>query len=355
MIHDLKRVHVEASGRCNARCPMCSRHTYMGYIQPKLVQFDLSPKIFYKFFTEDRTKNLDHVYFSGVYGDPCMNKQLPEFINWLQKWKKGNVSVDSNAGYRSPSWWEILGKMKPKINFAIDGLEDTNHIYRRNVVWKKVWENINAFQRAGGNGQWNFIVFKHNEHQIDEAKKVAESIGMDFRIKVTQKFKGHGNWSVMEDGKKLYDLFPPDNPKYRHSNVGNRLHLPKTDKSIDTYFTKDGPFGSLGRTNYSDIDNIKINCIVKEQQEVFLAYTGHLLPCCYLGTPYYDSPGNGQFLENIGLSEFDLNKLSVKKAMNNLKLVEETWSQNTVREGKLLTCIKVCGEKMQNRTGYANE
>ena len=41
--------------------------------------------------------------------------------------------------------------------------------------------------------------------------------------------------------------------------------------------------------------------------------------------------------------------------MNNLKLVEETWSQNTVREGKLLTCIKVCGEKMQNRTGYANE
>ena len=40
MIENLKRVHVEASGRCNARCPMCSRYTYMGYVQPKLVQFD---------------------------------------------------------------------------------------------------------------------------------------------------------------------------------------------------------------------------------------------------------------------------------------------------------------------------
>jgi len=349
MIENLKRVHVEASGRCNSRCPMCSRHTEMGFIQPELNQFDLSSEIFYKFFTKDRTNNLDHVYFSGVYGDPCMNKQLPEFINCLQKWIKGNVSVDSNAGYRSPSWWETLGKTRTRIHFAIDGLEDTNHIYRRNVVWRKVWENINAFQKAGGNGQWNFIVFKHNEHQVDEAKKVAKSIGMDFRVKVTQKFRGHKNFSVMEDGKKLYDLFPPDNSKYRHPNIGNKLQVPDDE---ETYFSKTGPYGTLGCTDYSKLDNIKINCIVKKQQEVFLAYTGHLLPCCYIGTPYYDSPGNGQFKEDIGLIKFDLNKLSVKKAMNNLKLVEETWNQKTIREGKLLTCVKVCGENTQNRTGY---
>jgi hypothetical protein len=163
----------------------------------------------------------------------------------------------------------------------------------------------------------------------------------------------------MEDGKKLYDLFPPDNPEYRHPNVGNKLHLPKKEHAKDHavpghshYFRKDGPYGTLGLTGYDELDNIKINCIVKEQQEVFLAFTGHLLPCCYIGTPYHDSPGNGQFLENIGLSKFDLNKLSVEEAMNNLKLVEETWNRKNIQEGKLLTCVKTCGEKMQNRTSY---
>tara|TARA_R110002051_G_scaffold132662_1_gene206258 strand:- start:555 stop:1649 length:1095 start_codon:yes stop_codon:yes gene_type:complete len=362
MINDLKRVHIEASGRCNARCPMCSRHTYMGYIQPELVQSDLSSKIFYKFFTEDRTKNLDRVYFSGVYGDPCLNKNLPEFVKWFQT-HRVDLSIDTNAGYRSRSWWEKLGNMKTRIHFAIDGLEDTNHIYRRNVVWKKVWENINVFQKAGGNGQWNFLVFKHNEHQVEEAKRIANSIGMDFRIKVTQKFRGHKNFSVMEDGKKLYDLFPSDIPEYRHPNIGDKLHLPKEEQARwegggpghSHYFRKDGPYGTLGltgSTGFGKLDSIKINCIVKEQQEVFLAFTGHLLPCCYIGTPHYDSPGNGQFLENIGISKFDLNKLSVEEAMNNLKLIEETWNRKNIQEGKLLTCAKTCGENMQNRTSY---
>ena len=43
------------TSRCNARCPMCSRHTYMGYIQPELDQYDLSENIFYKFFTEEKS------------------------------------------------------------------------------------------------------------------------------------------------------------------------------------------------------------------------------------------------------------------------------------------------------------
>jgi len=340
MIENLKRVHVEASGRCNARCPMCSRHTQMGYVQPELDQYDLSENIFYKFFTENRTKKLDIVYFSGVYGDPCMNKKLPEFINWLKKYKVKDVNVDTNAGYRSLSWWETLGKMKTRIHFAIDGLEDTNHIYRRNVEWKKVWENINAFQKAGGNGQWNFIVFKHNEHQIEEARTLAKNIGMDFRIKVTQKFRGHKNFSVMEDGKKLYDLLPPDNPKYRHSNVGDIEHIPKSD-----YF-------HFHLNNINEYDDIEIDCVIKKNKELFLAYTGHLFPCCYLGTPFHDSPGSEQFKNLIDNDTFNLNKVSVDEAIDNLKLVEKSWYKKSIQEGKLLTCAKTCGKTLNNRTNY---
>ena len=349
MIDDLKRVHVEASGRCNSRCPMCSRYTSMGFVNPQLNQYDLSLDNFFKFFTEKRTTNLETVYFSGVYGDPCMNKNLPRFVKWLKDCKVNDVSIDTNAGYRSTKWWIELGKMNTRVHFAIDGLEDTNEIYRRNVKWKKVWENINAFQDAGGRGQWNFIVFKHNEHQLEEAQDLANSLGMDFRIKITQKFRGHKNFSVMEDGKKLYDLFPPDNPKFRHSNVGEKEHLPKKDYF---YFNKKGTYGTLGLTDRSEYDSVEVDCIIKKRQELFLSYSGHIFPCCYIGTPFQDGPGSGQFRELIDLDLLDINKFSVEEVIKKLKVVEETWTKKSIADGKLLTCARTCGKTTNNRTTY---
>ena len=55
MVPDLKRVHIEASGRCNSKCPMCSRFTIDGYLQPGLKTMDLEDEMFFKFFTEKRS------------------------------------------------------------------------------------------------------------------------------------------------------------------------------------------------------------------------------------------------------------------------------------------------------------
>ena len=57
-----------------------------------------------------------------------------------------------------------------KVIFAIDGLEDTNHLYRVNTNFNKIMENAKAFINAGGIARWDFIAFAHNEHQIEEAK-----------------------------------------------------------------------------------------------------------------------------------------------------------------------------------------
>ena len=176
MIYNIKQVHIEGSGRCNSRCPMCSRHTADGYVQPDLDELDLHPDVFYKLFTPELCSNLNHVYFSGVYGDPCMNKALPDFVEHF-KTHDVDVAIDSNAGYRNTRWWARLGSMGTRVHFAIDGLEDTNHLYRRGVDWDKDRKNVKAFQEAGGNGAWTFIVFKHNEHQVKQAEILANSLG----------------------------------------------------------------------------------------------------------------------------------------------------------------------------------
>lgn len=339
MIDTVKRVHVEASGRCNSRCPMCSRFTSTGFLQPNLIEKDLDEKIFYKLFTSNFCKNLEHVYFSGVYGDPCLNEKLPDFINWLQQ-HNVDLSIDTNAGYRTKKWWEKLGKYKPRVHFAIDGLEDTNHLYRRGVKWKKVMDNVKAFQEAGGNGAWTFIVFKHNEHQVEEARKIAENMGMDFRLKITQKFKKFKFWNVLEDGKYLYKLHPPDINTYRHSNVGNEIHDPKND-----YFT-------FTLDKYNHLDNIEIDCEIKKKDELYLSFEGYLLPCCFLATLYHDSPGSFQFNKLFNKNDYNLHLLSVEQAKQNLMKISKSWQKNKIIEGKLLTCTYTCGKPFSNKTQY---
>jgi MoaA/NifB/PqqE/SkfB family radical SAM enzyme len=340
MIYNIKQVHIEGSGRCNSRCPMCSRHTADGYVQPDLDELDLHPDVFYKLFTPELCSNLNHVYFSGVYGDPCMNKALPDFVEHF-KTHDVDVAIDSNAGYRNTRWWARLGSMGTRVHFAIDGLEDTNHLYRRNVLWSKVEANVKAFQEAGGNGAWTFIVFKHNEHQVEQAKEIATSLGMDFRIKITQKFRGYKNWAVMEDGERLYDLEPPENPKYRHANVGDKNHLP-----VGSYFQY------KYKREWPDLDNNTIVCSAIEKNEVFLCHTGHLLPCCFLGTTAHDSAGPAQFKDLFDLDTVDLNKVSVKQALDAMVEIEKTFTAKSIAEGKLITCARTCGKNTRNKTEY---
>ncbi len=344
MFGTVNTVHVETTSRCNSRCPMCSRYTATGFLQPDLERTDLTPDVFFKLFSDKFSSQLKHVYFSGVYGDPCLNVNLIDFVQHLRKFDI-SVNVDSNAGMQSEEWWTRLAQTHAKVNFAIDGLEDTNHFYRRNVIWEKVWRNLNVFVEAGGRGSWTFIVFKHNQHQVEEARAVAEQLGLDFRIKVTQKFKGFRHWSVMENGHKLYELEPPSAPMYRHPNVGDNEHTPAGD-----YFE----FASL-TDMWPGLDDIEIECKAIKKRELYLSFSGHLLPCCFLGTLHHDSPGSVQFRKWFDLDSVDLNKTTVDAAVHNLNVIESSWRQKSIRDGKLLTCARTCGVSMRNVVEYVEQ
>ena len=58
------------------------------------------------------------------------------------------ITVHTNGGIRPPKWWSDLAKTYNNLSvvFSIDGLEDTNHIYRRKVVWGRVMENAQGLQ-----------------------------------------------------------------------------------------------------------------------------------------------------------------------------------------------------------------
>jgi MoaA/NifB/PqqE/SkfB family radical SAM enzyme len=337
-LHDIKIVHVEASSRCNSHCPMCSRYTADGLVQPDLIEQDLSPAIFYKLFTPEFTSQLDHVYFSGVYGDPCLNKDLPEFVNYLIDNGCSSVSIDTNGGYRGEEWWAKLAIPKVLINFALDGASDTSlEQYRVNVNYTKVLNNLKAYVAAGGNAQWNFIVFKHNEHELDLASQIAQELGVKFRVKVTQKFKQNKNFKVMVNGVYSHTLLPPENEKYRHPNIGNKEHVPQS-------------FFKFNVDNYSSLNKNQIVCKTQERKDVFLSASGMLFPCCYVGTYTHDSPGSYQFNLLYNKDDFSLSQYTVDEILNKFNDISAKW-KSTIAEGNLITCLHTCGNK-ENTTLY---
>lgn len=334
----VKIVHVEASSRCNSHCPMCSRYTADGYLQPGLSEQDLTADTFYKLFTPEFTQQLEHVYFSGVYGDPCLNKDLPEFVNYLMDNGCQSISIDTNGGYRSEDWWAKLARPGVLINFALDGASvDSLEKYRINVNYDKVIKNLKAFVTAGGHAQWNFIVFKHNEHEVETARAMAQDLGVQFRIKVTQKFRKHKEFKIMKQGQHVGTLEPPDDSKYRHPNLGQESHVPISVFKFDL-------------KKFSHLNSNTVSCKTVERKDIFLSASGLLLPCCYLGTYTHDSPGSYQFSLLHKLEKFDLKTNTVNDIINKFNDISSKWN-DTVEDGNLITCLTTCGN-VENTTLY---
>ena len=238
-VADIKRLHIEPTTVCQAECPMCSR-TILGYHNGTMENKELKFNQF-KTLVKPLISNLTKVLFCGSLGDPVACKDLRMMMLWmLQKNPHLTIGINTNGAIGSTDLWTniaYLTKDNPYsyVIFSLDGLEDTNDTYRKKVVWKKAMANATAYINAGGTAHWEMIVFKHNEHQIDEAKQLAEDMGFRvFRTKATSRF----------------------------------------DHNTDT--------GLEPPTNHSfEMKEKEFVCHVEEEKSVYLSAEGLWYPCCW--------------------------------------------------------------------------
>jgi len=185
---NVKIVHFEPTTNCNAACPQCLRTRTE--FEPNELSLD-DVKIL---FTPDVLLQLEKIYMCGNYGDPASARQTIEMYEYFKSVNPNLViGMNTNGGIRYPEWWaklaNIMSGEKDYVVFSVDGLEDTNHLYRRNVRWSKVIENAQAFINAGGKAHWDMLVFEHNKHQVDQAHLIAKQMGFKwFRAKVSRRF-----------------------------------------------------------------------------------------------------------------------------------------------------------------------
>jgi len=174
-IEAVKAINIEVSSKCNAGCPFCSRRQkvrpYAGQLIT-LADFKLLPA--------DLIQRLRRLTFGGNFGDLCCNPDVLEIAAYIRRLNPDIIlEGDTNGSYGDPAWWQALGASfhKGAMVFALDGLADTHRRHRRGTDFHKIIENMRAFVSGGGSAQWQFIVFRHNEHQLQAAEELARSIG----------------------------------------------------------------------------------------------------------------------------------------------------------------------------------
>jgi len=150
----------------------------------KLEAEDFSLENFKRAVNEE--SDIREIFWSNVYSDAIYSTTFIPILNHCNTLKHRPINrISSNGSGRRPIWWKTLASSlhdKDVFEFSIDGLEDTNHIYRVNSKWKTIVDGatalINELDAQGKQTQvsWRFIIFEHNYHQIVEIYKLAKEM-----------------------------------------------------------------------------------------------------------------------------------------------------------------------------------
>lgn len=358
----INEYQIEITSYCNAACPQCPRN-FNGYgINPYMPLVHLQQDVINQAFTTDLCKRLSQVFFCGSYGDPIMH---PNFLDILRDFRHKNPTlwlyIHTNGGVHDSAYWAEIAKIingYGQIDFGIDGLEDTLHLYRKNVKFARVITNAKAFIAAGGRAQWNFIVFKHNEHQVETVKQLGQELGFfNVLVRKTGRFFNHNTleeldqWPVCGPQNKIeYFLEPPTNIKYRNASMINLPSLKHQYTSMQGYF-----------------NTTPIMCDALNGRKVAINAEGLVLPCNFFNHNLHDarfynhnqlpcanelSNDNNvnqvrKFLESYGLKNLNIHNQSLSEIFNNKMWDDlvESFSKNLLN-GRLFECAMTCGSKL---------
>jgi len=381
------QVHWEPTDKCNSGCAMCPRYDSQGFELSTLENVEWTLESFKKAWTVDFIKDLNKVLACGNFGDPCACKEFVDMYEYMREINPNiELACNTNGSLRTQDWWARLGKVITQrtdrtggyCTFSIDGLEDTNHLYRRGTVWKNIMRNAEAFITAGGEAHWDFIVFEHNEHQVDEARELAIKMGFkNFNVKRTTRWNqykdGQGAYPVIWKGKYLYDLKQPKEEKFKH-NFEDATYFQQSKyqsfnfhdfQQVEGKINKDSRFVN-GKYQSIVLHELKIACRAiknaREYQpanEIFISAGGHVAPCCFLGSePFKDYNGvhadkNYVDLINMqgGLTELNMHKNNIYDILQLdifQKWIPDTWKEDGNRSMRPMKCGQCCGVEFNN-------
>lgn len=238
---------IEPTTACNLSCPECPSGLKQFTRPTGQMTFEN-----FKIIIEKQYKHLIWLilYFQG---EPFLNTHFFEFVRFARS-KNVFTSTSTNGHYLTKTLArKTVESGLDQLIISLDGLDaETYQKYRIGGNFKKVMEGIKNLVDAKKEARAShpfvivqFIVFKSNEHQLKEVKRLKKELGVDqVEIKTAQFYD-------FENGK---DLMPSvqEFSRYKANENGN----------------------------YQLKNELKNRCLRMWQGSV-ITWDGHVVPCCY--------------------------------------------------------------------------
>lgn len=310
----IQSYEIELTTRCNAACPGCARTHAKS--SGKLETLDLNINHIKKIFDGiDLSGSM--IYLCGTLGDPLSNRDILEITEYLLD-SGAKIEIHTNGGLRNKSFWESYGelskffnKMKPesmKVVWNVDGIE-TNHIYRVGVNIKSVLKNMECYIKSGGFAEWRYIKFDWNVDEIELARKQAEQLGINFKIRSA--WRNSNGFKIIEIVPKEYTYNPES-----------------------------------------------IVCKHLDRKEVFISADGRIWPCCFIRDEDFKHTKEAQSLfDNYGVDFNNTYTRSITEIMEEplfkFSAPKEEWDSNS--KTFISRCYRSCdnnGARLAKNVNY---
>jgi radical SAM protein with 4Fe4S-binding SPASM domain len=178
-------IKIEPTALCHLRCPGC-RHAdpdYNNQLKPRMrISFDDVKKTI-----DPLAKHLIGVSLSN-HGEPLLHKELARLIHYIHE-QNVAVTFPSNLSVimSDDDIDNLILSGADTIFVSLDGASEETYIkYRVGGKFELVKSNVQRLQAAKQRLKlkrprlvWKFVIFEHNEHEVDIVRNTFQTIGFD--------------------------------------------------------------------------------------------------------------------------------------------------------------------------------
>jgi len=260
---------IETTNHCNLHCPLCyagrKKHDFEG-----ARGFGTMSLEDFKDIVGQLGKYLFRADLYG-YGEPLMDPHIFDRIAYLTQVRVGSAIASNFLLSDRKAAGELIRAGLEHLIISMDGTDQRSYeTYKVGGDFSRVIENIKIIQEEKKKKgaalpllDWQFVIMRHNEARIPEAKKMAADLGISIRFKPL----GSGG-----EEKETFMRWVPDNdPRFNNTAGQAKKEQPRCsllyrttfinwDRNVSpccNYYTGDRrfDFGSLAREPFSAIWN----------------------------------------------------------------------------------------------------
>ena len=318
---------MDVNNYCNLRCPLCDT----GRKSLGRDQSMMSFQHFEKLFAKVEPYALEVCLYN--WGEPLMNPDVYRIIEHVTRHRVGtNLSTNFSITVSDEKLEALARSGLEHLIVSVDGTtQEVYEIYRKRGRLDQVLGNVRRLRdirdRLGlktPHIEWQFIVFKHNEHQKDEVRRTHSELGFD-----SVRFAAPAMPYVDMFNAELADQFMPEDTDYHQYNPNLLLGKEYMDDQVCHYLYRTAAINSdggitpccfliedkhdFGNLNEESVDEIWNNDKYRSARSLYSRKPeeGHKPTACNT-CPLFKQPNNSEVQRRLAERRVELHRQSAK-------------------------------------------